>query len=65
MQGIYTGVGSGLGGLIGGQIYSRHGGAAVYESAAVFIGIGWIICVVWQAVLWCLARRAHRSTLKT
>lgn len=59
-QGLFSGVGLGLGGLVGGVIYHRHGAPTVFASAAVVLAAGWCLCGLVQAlVVFC--RRSRRS----
>lgn len=45
-QGLYTGVGAGLGGLAGGLLYGKFGSAALFRTAALTLAAGWLATVV-------------------
>lgn len=50
-QGLYMGVGLGLGGVVGGIIYDRFGARVVFFSAAAVIACGWLLVCVAQQLL--------------
>ena len=41
-QGLYTGVGAGLGGLAGGLLYGKFGSAVLFCTAALTLAAGWL-----------------------
>jgi hypothetical protein len=45
-QGLYFGVGQGLGALIGGLLKQRHGGQAMFALCSCIVLAGWLLCVV-------------------
>ncbi len=50
---MFSGVGLGLGGLVGGLIYHRCGAPAVFASAALVLAGGWCLCGLVQALVKC------------
>ena len=60
-QGLFSGVGFGLGGVVGGVIYSRLGAPAVFASAAMVLAVGWCACMAVQALARCLRGRERRT----
>lgn len=60
-QGLFSGVGLGLGGVVGGVIYSRLGAPAVFASAALVLAVGWCACMAVQALAGCLRGRERRT----
>ena len=58
LQGVFTslngGVGGGLGGLFGGFIYSTYGAASVFQIGLIVISVGWLLCIICQAVARCV-----------
>ena len=56
-QAMFSGVGLGLGGVIGGMIYSRFGAPSVFASAALVLAVGWCSCMTVQALASCLRGR--------
>ena len=56
-QGLFSGVGFGLGGVVGGVIYSAMGAPAVFASAALVLAVGWCSCMAVQALASCLRGR--------
>lgn len=53
-------MGFGLGGVVGGVIYSRLGAPAVFASAAAVLAVGWCACMVVQALASCLRGRERQ-----
>jgi hypothetical protein len=45
-QGLYFGVGQGLGALIGGLLKQRHGGQAMFALCSCIVLAGWLLCVL-------------------
>ena len=60
-QGLFSGVGLGLGGVVGGVIYSRLGAPAVFACAAAVLATGWCACMAVQALASCVHGREHRT----
>lgn len=53
LQGLFSGVGLGLGGLVGGFIYHSYGAPVVFASAAIVLVAGWCLCASAQALVTC------------
>ena len=50
-QGLYMGVGLGLGGLVGGFLYDAYGAQRTFVFTAGFLAVGWLCCALAQACL--------------
>jgi hypothetical protein len=48
LQGLYFGLGVGLGSLCGGYVYLHHGAQAVYLAACAVLLAGWVLCCAAQ-----------------
>ena len=53
-------MGLGLGGVVGGVVYSAMGAPAVFASAAAVLAAGWCACMAVQALASCVHGRKHR-----
>lgn len=53
VQGLFSGVGLGLGGLVGGFIYYSYGAPVVFASAGIVLVAGWCLCASAQALVTC------------
>lgn len=51
MQGLFTGVGAGLGALGGGIVYGRYGGQAMFAVTGAAVTLGWLLLIVGQLVI--------------
>ena len=60
-QGLYMGVGLGLGGLVGGFLYDAYGPRATFVLTAAFLAVGWLCCALAQLFLLPRQRPAHKS----
>ena len=59
-QGLYMGVGLGLGGIASGMVYDRFGARCVFFSAAAVLAAGWLLVILAQLLL-----RCHRGSVVT
>ena len=62
MQGLYMGVGLGLGGLVGGFLYDDFGPQATFVLTAAFLAVGWLACGVAQLCLRSLAIKEREES---
>ena len=53
LQGLYMGVGLGLGGVVGGVIYDHYGARCVFYTAAAVMAVGWLLVSIAQLMLRC------------
>lgn len=56
-QGCYLGLGSGVGSLIGGHIYRRHGATTVFWTAFSVLTCGWAVTTAARGAIVCLPKK--------
>ena len=61
-QGLYMGVGLGLGGVIGGLVYDKFGAQHVFFCAAAVMAAGWIVVSMAQLLIRCRQCPSHAQT---
>ena len=61
MQGLYGGLGRGLGGLFGGLVYGKFGPRNTFLATAAVMAIGWAVCALAQQVLRAYKKRPQLS----
>ena len=65
MQGLYGGLGRGLGALFGGLVYGNFGPRSTFVATFLVMCVGWAVCVAAQQLIRCTQSKPDRPELQS